>query len=152
MAKNNLRRKQFILLTVYNPSSNEARAEIQAGQKTRGMNWYRGHGGILLTGLLSTVYSDCFLMYPEPPAQKWHQPQWNGLPHINHQLRKCSRACLWLNTGGIFNCGPLFSDNSSLCLATTWPKASSLLYSYINSSICSDTGDIWNNKIDAIKY
>jgi hypothetical protein len=37
-------------------------------------------------GLLSLAF-----YIPQYPAQRWHYPQWDQSPHINHQSRKYSK-------------------------------------------------------------
>ena len=44
-----------------------SQAEAQAG--TWGSSWCRCYGGALLTGLLLTLCSACFLIHPGPSAQ-----------------------------------------------------------------------------------
>jgi hypothetical protein len=60
--------------------------KLRAG--TWGWSWCRGHGGVLLTGLLIMACSVCFLLEPGPPAQGWHW-QSAGPSPVNHQLKKC---------------------------------------------------------------
>lgn len=54
----------FMSFTVpYNSSfSNVVREGSQPGQKTGGMSWCRGHGGLKLTGLPFITCSACFLI------------------------------------------------------------------------------------------
>ena len=47
-------------------------------QEPEGRNWCRGHGGVLLTGLLTMACSTCFLIHPGP------------LRASNDQLWKCT--------------------------------------------------------------
>ena len=74
-------------------------------------SWCRGHGEMLLTGLLPLACSACSLIEPRLPAQRWHHPQgafppWSLIEKMpyswiswRHFLKKASFHC----------------DNSSLC-------------------------------------
>ena len=54
MTKDNPKSKEFISLTVWS-SSKAVRKGIQTGQEPGGRVWSRGHGGVLLTDLLSLL-------------------------------------------------------------------------------------------------
>jgi hypothetical protein len=45
-------------------------------------SWCRGHGGMLLTGLLPLACSACFLIEPKTTISGWYHPQ--GTPHPHH--------------------------------------------------------------------
>ena len=64
MTKTKLRRKGFIWLTLphYSLSLKEGRTGTQTGQEPGGRSWCRGHGGVLLTGLLPMAWWACFLI------------------------------------------------------------------------------------------
>ena len=137
MTKSKLGRKGFIWLMF--PSLKEVRARTQVGPKHRGRSWYRGHGGVLLIGLLIMACSACFLTEPRTTAQGWHHTQWAGLFHMNHQLRKCPTG-LPIALSYFLNWGSPLSDDFSLCQVniklgsmlskplTNWAKSPARIY------------------------
>jgi len=54
------------------------RIGTQTGQEPGGRSWYRGHGGILLTGLLLMACSACLLIHSKTTSPEWHLSQWAG--------------------------------------------------------------------------
>jgi hypothetical protein len=54
-------------------------------------NWYRGHGGMLLTGLPPVACSACSFIEPKTTSPEMAPPT-RGPPHLDHYLRKCLTA------------------------------------------------------------
>ena len=84
MTKSNLRRKRFIP-SHSSQSIMRGSQDRSSRQEVGGRNWNRGHGRVLLTGLLSTSCPACCFIDPG-----WLCPQWEGPSHINQESRKCS--------------------------------------------------------------
>jgi hypothetical protein len=112
-------KKWLIQLTIpdHTPSLEKVRMGTQAGQEPGGRSWCRGHGGVLLTGLLYMACSACFLIEPKttspvmtPPTMGW------ALPHPSLIEKMLYRWISWRHflTGGSFLCG-----DSSLCQVNT---------------------------------
>lgn len=59
----------------HSSSSKEIRTGIQIGQNLGIRSKCRGHGGLLLAGLLSWFTQSFFLIEPGPPSQRWHHAQ-----------------------------------------------------------------------------
>ena len=94
-------------------------------------SWCRGHGGMLLTGLLPLACSAYFLIEPRLPAQKWHHPQ-GDLPSWSLIEKMPYSWILWrhfLNWSSSFLC-----DNSSLCQVDTKLASISLQRSTLESN------------------
>jgi hypothetical protein len=95
----------------------EVRTGTHTGQELGGRSWCRGHGRVLLTGLLPLACSACFLIEPRttspglaPPTMGWALPSWS-------LIKKTPYSCIsWRHflKGGSFLCG-----NSSLCQVDT---------------------------------
>jgi hypothetical protein len=66
----------FIRLTLphHSSSSKEVRTGTQAGQEPGGRSWCRGHGRVLLTGLLPMACSACFLIEHRTTSPKVAPP------------------------------------------------------------------------------
>lgn len=67
-------------------------------QELGSSGWCRHHGGVLITGLLPTVYSASFLRGPRITSPKVT----SGPSHISHQLRKCIPGFPQVNLLGVF--------------------------------------------------
>ena len=80
MTKGNLERKGFIAFQIV--VHHWRRSETQTGQEPEGRRSYRGHRGVLLTGLLLMAYSACLLIVPRTTSS-WVAPLTMGwaLPH-----------------------------------------------------------------------
>ena len=78
-------------------------------------SWCRGHGGMFLTGLLPLACSDCSLIEPRLPAQRWHNPQ-GDLPSwsLNEKM-----PYSWISWRHFPNWSSFLCDNSSLCQVDT---------------------------------
>jgi hypothetical protein len=77
MTRRKLGRKGLIQLTLPHRCSSpkEGRTGTHTGQELEGRSWCRGHGGVLLTGLLPLACSACFLIEPRTISPGWHHPQ-----------------------------------------------------------------------------
>lgn len=99
------------------PARREIRAGTQAGQEPGGSNRCRGHGGVLLTGLLPMAYSACSRIHPRTLCPRVVSPPTAGCTlHINHSLKKCPTTHLEAKLIEAFS--PLkfpLPDDSSLC-------------------------------------
>lgn len=91
MIKNRLGRKIFIWLILLYCSLllKESMTKNEIGQGPGGMSWCRDHNRVVLTVLLFTISSVCYLMEPRTIIQGWHHPQGAGPSFNNHQIRKC---------------------------------------------------------------
>jgi hypothetical protein len=78
-------------------------------------SWCRGHGGMLLTGLLPLSCPACFLIEPRLPAQGWHHPQW-ALPPWSLVEKMPYR---WISWRHFLTWISFLCDNSSLCQVDT---------------------------------
>lgn len=65
MTKSKFERKGFICLALshYSPSLTEIRTATKAGQEAGGRSWYRGHRGMLLSGLIIMACTVCILFF-----------------------------------------------------------------------------------------
>jgi hypothetical protein len=72
-------------------------------------SWCRGHGEMLLTGLLPLACSACFLI--KLPAQGWHHPQWALHPWSLINRMPYS----WISWRHFLKKGSFLCDNSCLC-------------------------------------
>ena len=104
-------RKGFTLLNSCS-SLKEIRTGTHTGQEAGGRSWCRGHGGVLLTGLLPVACSTCFLIEPRttragmtPPTMGWALPHWSVIEKMPHS---------WVSWKHFLNWGPFLSDDSSL--------------------------------------
>jgi hypothetical protein len=79
--------KEFIHLTFTHccSSSNEVRTGIHTGQEPGGRNWCRGHGGMLLTGLLPLACSACSFIEPKTTSPGMKPPKMGPPLLINNQ-------------------------------------------------------------------
>jgi len=80
-------------------------------------SWCRGHGGMLLTGLLPLACSACFLYNPRPPAQGQPYLQWAGSFLLWSLIEKMPYS--WVSCRHFHNRGSFLCDNSSLCQVDT---------------------------------
>jgi hypothetical protein len=78
-------------------------------------SWCRGHGGMLLTGLLPLACSACFFIEPRQPAQGWSHPQGAFPPWSLIEKMPYS----WISWRHFLKGGPFPCDNSSLCPVDT---------------------------------
>jgi hypothetical protein len=113
--RSKLGRKGFIRLTRPHccSSPKEVRTGTQAGQEA-GRSWCRGHGGMLLTGLLPLACSACSIIEPRLPAQRWHHPQgafppWSLIEKMPHS---------WISWRHFLTWSSFLCDNSS-CVKLT---------------------------------
>jgi hypothetical protein len=77
-------------------------------------SWCRGHGGMLLTGLLPLACSACSLIEPRLPAQRWSHPQgafppWSPIEKMPYS---------WISWRHFLNWSSFLCDNSS-CVKLT---------------------------------
>ena len=72
----------------------EAESGTQTRQESGGWIWYRGHGEVLLTDLLTLAFLACDLILHCTTRPGWYPPQWAGSCHINHQIRTRTTALL----------------------------------------------------------
>jgi hypothetical protein len=77
-------------------------------------SWCRGHGGMLLTGLLPLACSACSLIEPRLPAQGWSHPQ-GALPPWS-LIEKMPYS--WISWRHFLNWSSFLCDNSS-CVKLT---------------------------------
>jgi len=80
-------------------------------------SWCRGHGGMLLTGLLLLTCSACFLIEPKttspgmaPLIMGWALPPWSLVEKMPYS---------WVSWRHFLNWGSFLWDNSSLCQVGT---------------------------------
>jgi hypothetical protein len=77
-------------------------------------SWCRGHGGMLLTGLLPLACSACSLIEPRLPAQRWSHPQGAFPPWSLIEKMPYS----WISWRHFLNRSSFLCDNSS-CVKLT---------------------------------
>ena len=113
--RSKLGRKSFIQLTCLHccSSPKEVRTGTQAGREAG--SWCRGHGGMLLIGLLPLACSAYFLIEPKTTAQGWLHPQWALPPLIINDKMPYS----WISWWHLPNWSSFLCDNSSLCQLDT---------------------------------
>ena len=116
-------REEFIWLALpyHCSSSKEVRTGTHTGQEPGGRSWYRGHGGLLFSGLLPRACLPACLENLEPQSQGWphpHQSMGWALPLPHQSLIKkvlyrlvCSPV-FWRH---FLNRGSILSTGSSLC-------------------------------------
>ena len=113
-SKSKLGRKGFIWLALpdHSPSLEEVRTGTQAELESGGRSWCRGHGGVLLTGLLPMACSACFLVEPRTtspgmalPTMGWALPHWWLIVKMPYS---------WIVWRYVFNWGSFLSSDSSL--------------------------------------
>ena len=81
--RSKLERKGFIQLTFSTLLFTTKRSQDWNSSRSGSRSWCRGHGGMLLTGLLPLACLAYFLIEPPVlPAQGWHHPEW--APTIDH--------------------------------------------------------------------
>jgi hypothetical protein len=76
---------------------------------------YRGHGGLLLTGLLPIACSACFLIEPKTTSPEMVLPVRSPLPWSLIEKMPYS----WISWRHFLKGGSLLCDNSRLCQADT---------------------------------
>jgi hypothetical protein len=83
MAKSNLGEKRVYLVNI-STSQKKVGTETPAGQEPRGRSRCRGHGGVLLSGLLFLAYLACFHIEPRTTRSEVALPTMGptGLPTI----------------------------------------------------------------------
>jgi len=110
-----LERKGFIQLTLPHccSSPKEVRTGTHTRQELRGWSWCRGHGGVLLTGLIPLAWSACFLIEsrstsPEmtPPTMGCAFPPWSVIEKTLYS---------WISWRHFLKEGIFLCDNSNLC-------------------------------------
>jgi hypothetical protein len=77
-------------------------------------SWCRGHGEMLLTGLLPLACSACSLIEPRLPAQRWSHPQ--GAFPLWSLIEKMPYS--WISWRHFLNWSFFFCDNPS-CVKLT---------------------------------
>jgi hypothetical protein len=112
--RSKLGKKGFIQLTLphWCSSPKEVRTGTHTGQELGGRSWGRGHGGMLLTGLLPLACSICFLIEPKttragmaPPTMAWALPTWSLIEKMSYS---------WISWRHFLKGGSFLCDNSSL--------------------------------------
>jgi hypothetical protein len=93
----------------------EVRTGTHIGLEPGGRSWCRGHGGVLLTGLLPLACSACFLIEPRTTSLGMAPPTM-GPPTLDHQLRKCLTAG---SHGGLSSTEAPFSVITPVCANLT---------------------------------
>jgi len=98
-------------------SPKEVRAGTHSGQELGSRSWCRGHGGMLLTGLLPLACSAYFLIEPRttspgmaPPTMGWTLPHWSLIKKMPYS---------WISWRHFLNWGSFLCDNSRLCQVDT---------------------------------
>ena len=103
---------EFISLTLshHSPSLKEARRGTQAGQEPGDRSWCRGHGGVLLTGLLSLLSYRTQTTSPTTalPTVGCALPHWSLIEKMSYS---------WISWRHFLNWGSFFSDDLTLCQA-----------------------------------
>jgi hypothetical protein len=79
--RSKLGRKGFIQLTLSTLLFITKGSGDWNSSRSGSRSWCRGHGGMLLTGLLPLACSACSLIEPRLPAQGWSHPQTSSLDH-----------------------------------------------------------------------
>jgi hypothetical protein len=113
MTEKQVGEERFIRLTLPHccSSPKEVRTGTQTGLDPRDRSWSRGHGGILLSGLLSIACSVYFLIESKTPA--WNAPTHDGLNPLHQSLTK-KMPYSWILWKYFLNWSSLPSDDSSL--------------------------------------
>jgi hypothetical protein len=92
--------------------------EKRSGQEPRSRSWCRGHGGVVLTGLVLMACSACFIIAPGITHSGVSLPMKDGPIHISSMKkmphRLAHRAVWW---GHFLNWGIFFQKDCSLCQA-----------------------------------
>ena len=93
--KSNLGRKGLHILS--HSLLGEAQVRTQIEQEPAGRSWCRGHGRVLLTGLIPMACSACFLIEPRttspgmtPPTMGWALSHWSLIKKM-----PCRLTCSW---------------------------------------------------------
>jgi hypothetical protein len=140
LTKSNLGRKGFIWLTYPEPCSTEGSQSKNSSQAgPGGRSWCRGHGDVLLNGLLLSLLS--LLSYRTQDHQPGNGPTQNGLtPPPMSLINKTSyrptySQILWSH---FLNWDSLPSDDYSLCQVDIWQASTGGLSA--KTSYCSFTG------------
>jgi hypothetical protein len=115
MTKKQVGRKGFIQLTFSTLLLITKGCQDWNSSRSRSRSWFRGHGGVLLTGLLSLTCSACSLIEPRLPAQRWHHPQ-GDLPTWS-LIEKMPYS--WISWRHFPNWSSFLCDNYSLCQVDT---------------------------------
>jgi hypothetical protein len=94
-------------------------------------SWCRGHGGMLLTGLLSLACSACFLI-KRVPAQRWPHlqgalPPWSLIEKMPHS---------WISWRYFPSWSSFLGDNSSLCQVDTQNQPVHIVLSCLLLLLC----------------
>ena len=113
--RSKLGRKGFIQLIL--PHCCSSPKEVRTGtqsSRSGSRSWCRGHGRMLLTGLLPLACSACSLIEPRLPAQRWHHPQGAFPPWSLIEKMPYS----WISWRHFLNWSSFFCDNSS-CVKLT---------------------------------
>ena len=81
IAKGNLWRKGFFFSLYLQVTVHHWR---NPRKESGGRNWSRGHGAVLLPGLLYMACLACFLIQLMTAAEVWYPPKWATPNHTNH--------------------------------------------------------------------
>ena len=92
-------------------------------------SWCRGHGGMLLTGLLPLACSACSLIEPRLPAQRWSHPQGAFPPWSLIEKMPYS----WISWRHFLNGSSFLWDNSSLCQTDTQNQPVQLIHCQLDT-------------------
>ena len=112
--KSKLGRKGFIQLTLSTLLLITKGCQDWNSSRSGSRSCCRGHGGMLLTGLLPLACSACSCIEPKLPAQRWHHPQ-GAFPPWS-LIEKMPYSCIsWRH---FLNWSSFFCDNSS-CVKLT---------------------------------
>jgi hypothetical protein len=117
------------------------------GQEPGGRSWYRGHGGMLLTGLLIMACSPCSLkeIKATSPGMAWPTMGW-AILHQSLIKKMPYRFAYSLILGSVFSVEPLPSFLA--CVSLHWHRTaqhkwfllfSPLAYDWVNSSLLRRT-------------
>ena len=106
--QSNLGRKGLFHHIAHHPEKTE--------QDPGGRSWCRGHGGVLLIGLLPMACSACFVIEPRTTSPGMAPPTVVWVSAINHQSRKYS---IGQSFEGIFSIEGPFSKMSLACATLT---------------------------------
>jgi hypothetical protein len=109
--RNKLGRKGFIQLTLSTLLLITKGSQDWNSSRSGNRSWYRGHGGILLTGLLLLACSACFLIEPKTTSPEMVHPQGDLPPWSLIEKMPYS----WISWRDSLKGGSSHCDNCSLC-------------------------------------
>ena len=125
--RSKLGRKGFIQLTLPHCCSSPKNQDWYSSRSGSRM-WYRGHGGMSLTGLLPLACSACFLIEPRftspgmtPPTMGWALSTWSLVEKMPYS---------WISWRHFLNWGSFLCDNSACVKLTQKQPVQGLFHSY----------------------